>query len=82
MKVICIADTHNQHEQLVIPPGDVIIHAGDFTEAGTREETMNFLAWFSNLPHPHKILVAGNHDFSLRKIQISWTKLSPPIFII
>jgi 3',5'-cyclic AMP phosphodiesterase CpdA len=50
-----------------IPDGDVIIHAGDFTEAGTKAETLNFLSWFKSLPHPHKILVAGNHDFYLEK---------------
>lgn len=78
MKIICIADTHNKHELLVIPPGDVIIHAGDFTEAGTREETMNFLSWFSGLPHPNKILVAGNHDFFLEKNSGFIDQIIPP----
>ncbi len=67
MKIICIADTHNRHSQIEIPKGDIIIHAGDYTEAGTRVETLNFLNWYSNLPHPHKILVSGNHDFYLEK---------------
>jgi len=67
MKIICISDTHNQHLNLDIPEGDVIIHAGDFTENGTKAETFNFLGWFSELPHKHKILIAGNHDFYLEK---------------
>lgn len=67
MKIICIADSHNKHSQIDIPKGDIIIHAGDFTEAGTKFETKDFLSWFSNLPHQHKILVAGNHDFYLEK---------------
>lgn len=67
MKIICISDTHNQHSRIDIPEGDIIIHAGDFTEAGTRAETFNFLNWFSSLPHPYKILVSGNHDFYLEK---------------
>lgn len=67
MKIICIADSHNKHSEIVIPPGDLIVHAGDFTEAGTESETMDFLEWFSALPHKHKILVAGNHDFYLEK---------------
>ncbi|UJH90854.1 metallophosphatase domain-containing protein [Antarcticibacterium sp. 1MA-6-2] len=67
MKIICIADTHNKHNDINIPPGDVIVHAGDFTEAGTRSETINFLTWFSALPHSHKIIVPGNHDFYLQK---------------
>ena len=69
MEIICIADTHNKHKELIIPAGDMIIHAGDITESGTRKETLDFLKWFSALPHPHKILIAGNHDFYLEKNQ-------------
>lgn len=67
MRIVCIADTHNRHLDIDIPPGDIIVHAGDFTEAGTRSETLDFLNWFSTLPHEHKILVPGNHDFYLEK---------------
>ena len=67
MKIICISDTHNRHAEIDIPIGEVIIHAGDFSASGTRSETRDFLKWFSALPHPHKILVAGNHDFYLEK---------------
>src|SRR5680860_51905 len=67
MKIICISDTHNKHEELILPEGDCIIHAGDFTEAGTKKETRKFLEWFSSTPYIHKILIAGNHDFYLQK---------------
>ena len=67
MKIICIADTHNKHQDINIPSGDVIVHAGDFSESGTRSETLNFLKWFSSLPHNYKILIPGNHDFYLEK---------------
>ena len=67
MKIICISDTHNKHSQLDIPEGNVIIHAGDFTEAGSKAETIKFLEWFSSLPHEHKIAVPGNHDFYIEK---------------
>lgn len=68
MKLVCIADTHNKHEELQIPDGDVLIHAGDCTDAGTLAETKYFLDWFTKLPHKHKILVPGNHDFYFQKI--------------
>jgi len=43
MNITCISDTHNLHERLVLPKnGDVIIHAGDFTEAGTKREAKAF----------------------------------------
>ena len=34
MKVIAISDTHNQHETLVLPDGDMLIHAGDVSGQG------------------------------------------------
>ncbi|MCL6216769.1 metallophosphatase domain-containing protein [Zunongwangia pacifica] len=67
MRLISISDTHNKHKNLEIPKGDFLIHCGDFTEGGTRLETLNFLQWFSKQPHRYKILVAGNHDFFLEK---------------
>lgn len=67
MRIICISDTHNRHRDLDLPPGDVLIHAGDVTEAGTRAETLKFLEWFSSLPHPNKLFIPGNHDFYLEK---------------
>jgi hypothetical protein len=37
LRVVCIADTHNEHESLVLPAGDVLLHAGDcLTASGTR----------------------------------------------
>ncbi|HKJ49615.1 MAG TPA: metallophosphatase domain-containing protein [Christiangramia sp.] len=67
MRLICLADTHNLHHEIPIPDGDVLIHAGDCTDGGTRNETENFLEWFSSQPHKHKILVPGNHDFYFEK---------------
>ncbi len=67
MKLVCIGDTHNKHREINIPNGDVLIHIGDFTEAGTKHETLDFLEWFSEQPHKHKIFIAGNHDFFMEK---------------
>ena len=62
MHIVTISDTHNKHEYLEIPDGDVIIHSGDFSNRGSRDEIDNFLDWYRALPHKIKILVAGNHD--------------------
>ena len=62
-RIVCISDTHNCHEQMVIPEGDILIHAGDATIRGTFKEVKNFVDWFASLPHQHKIFVAGNHDW-------------------
>lgn len=71
MKLVCISDTHNRHHQLEVPAGDVLIHAGDFSEGGTRREINDFFQWFANQPHPYKICVAGNHDSYLEKLSIA-----------
>jgi Icc-related predicted phosphoesterase len=63
MRIIVISDTHNLHREIEIPEGDVLIHAGDFTEKGTLEEVLEFERFLRKQPHKHKILVAGNHDF-------------------
>lgn len=65
MRLILISDTHNQHEKLILPAGDAIIHAGDIAENGSVREVSNFLNWYSNLPYANKIFIAGNHDFAL-----------------
>ncbi|HET8809098.1 MAG TPA: metallophosphatase domain-containing protein [Flavobacteriaceae bacterium] len=67
MEIICISDTHNNHQKLLVPNGDVLVHAGDVTERGTEREVRDFLKWFSDQPHRHKIFIAGNHDFFLEK---------------
>jgi len=64
-KFVCISDTHATENRLhyPIPDGDVLLFAGDVMTCGYREyEIVEFLNWFSALPHKHKIWIAGNHD--------------------
>lgn len=63
MRLVLISDTHNQHLAIAPPPGDVLVHAGDFTMRGTELEVAAFGAWLGTQPHLHKVVVAGNHDF-------------------
>lgn len=62
-RVVCISDTHSQHDKLPpLPPGDILIHAGDLTESGGKGQVDKALAWLHAAPHPYKIVIAGNHD--------------------
>lgn len=63
MKAVVISDTHNLHEYLTLPPGDVLIHAGDFTRHGTVDEFKDFGGWLQGLPYKHIIVTYGNHDW-------------------
>lgn len=67
MQIIVLSDTHNLHRQLQVPPGDLLLHAGDVSNTGTQEEIVDFLDWFAAQPHPHKVFIAGNHDFYLEE---------------
>lgn len=60
IRIVCISDTHNMQPR--IPDGDILLHAGDLTNNGTFEELQAQLHWLQSLPHPRKIVIAGNHD--------------------
>ena len=62
-RIIVLSDTHNAHNEIIVPDGDILIHAGDATAQGTIEEITAFGNWFRSLPHQYKIFVAGNHDW-------------------
>ena len=64
MKLVLISDTHGKHRRFDIPDGDVLIHAGDIMTSGYDVlEIQDFNAWLGGLPHPNKIIIAGNHDW-------------------
>eukprot|EP01117_Protostelium_nocturnum_P008202 TRINITY_DN2925_c0_g1_i1.p1 TRINITY_DN2925_c0_g1~~TRINITY_DN2925_c0_g1_i1.p1 ORF type:complete len:310 (-),score=79.25 TRINITY_DN2925_c0_g1_i1:28-957(-) len=78
LKFVCVSDTHNQHFGLDIPNGDVLIHSGDFIGRGDLEEYENFAKWISQLPHTHKIVIAGNHDELFEKAPEQAQKILAP----
>lgn len=60
--MVHISDTHLKHS-IHIPDGDILIHTGDWSMKGTDDELYQFVNWLSSLPHQHKVVIAGNHDF-------------------
>lgn len=65
MKLVYFSDTHNRHEELELPKGDILIFGGDMSKQGTPKEVLSFLKWFNKQTHQYKILIAGNHDICL-----------------
>jgi predicted phosphohydrolase len=63
-RLVCVADTHLFHDELVVPDGDVFIHAGDMARRGDLDELAEVAAWIRRLPHRHKVVIAGNHDWA------------------
>jgi Icc-related predicted phosphoesterase len=64
MRIVAVADTHQFHDELVIPDGDVFIHAGDLCRGGDLDELRVAADWITSLPHRYKVVVAGNHDWA------------------
>ena len=67
MRIVCISDTHGDHSKLKLPEGDVLIHAGDFTNRGEYHDVASFANWLDCLDFKHKLVVPGNHDISFEK---------------
>lgn len=63
LTVVCISDTHCTRPP--IPPGDLLLHAGDLSKWGTFSEIQAQLTWLSEQPHKYKVVIAGNHDLLL-----------------
>lgn len=66
--IVALSDTHELHGDLVVPDGDVLVHAGDFTGRGSLPAVAKFAAWMAQHPHKHKIVIAGNHEMSFEDI--------------
>jgi predicted phosphohydrolase len=64
MRIVAVADTHTFHNDLrPIPDGDVFVHAGDLCRVGGLDELRTAAEWLQSLPHRHKLVIAGNHDW-------------------
>lgn len=63
-RIVAISDTHNRLDEVDIPDGDILIHSGDATNAGTVKELVKFRDELTDLKKrfQHIIFVAGNHD--------------------
>jgi len=62
MRLVAVADTHLFTDDLTVPDGDVFVHAGDMCRLGSLGELERVARWIAELPHSHKVIVAGNHD--------------------
>lgn len=69
MKITFISDTHGRHNQITkdLPGGDLLIHAGDISSMGYKQEIQDFCEWFDNIDnYTHKVFIAGNHDWGFQ----------------
>ena len=78
LKLLHISDTHGYHKEFPMEKFigyDMIIHSGDCSNyrdtARNYHEVADFIDWFAMIPIEHKIYVAGNHDTSIERRQIT-----------
>ncbi|XP_063422845.1 metallophosphoesterase MPPED2-like [Mytilus trossulus] len=69
LRFVCLSDTHSMlhadnMSNFYVPPGDILLHAGDFTNEGRPLEIERFNEVLGKLPHKKKIVIAGNHELS------------------
>ncbi|VDI17020.1 Hypothetical predicted protein [Mytilus galloprovincialis] len=69
LRFVCLSDTHSKlhvddMSKFYVPPGDILLHAGDFTMKGRPLEIERFNEALGKLPHKKKIVIAGNHELS------------------
>ena len=55
IRMVCISDTHNRTDGLKIPEGDILIHAGDFSNVGLEGDIRRFTEFLSWQHHKHKV---------------------------
>jgi Icc-related predicted phosphoesterase len=68
MRIVAVADTHLFHDpRYRVPDGDVFVHAGDLCRRGDLDELAVAARWIAALPHRHKVIVAGNHDWAFAR---------------
>jgi hypothetical protein len=79
MRLVAVADTHTFHDDLEVPDGDVFVHAGDLCRRGDLDELKGVAGWIHALPHRHKVVVAGNHDWAFAREPAAARALLGPV---
>jgi predicted phosphohydrolase len=62
MIVAIVSDVHRRWHDIVVPPCDLLISAGDYSNQGEPTSVVGFHEWMSHQPATHKISVQGNHE--------------------
>lgn len=78
-RFVCVSDNHDGYE-FELPDGDILLHAGDFTQNGTEEEIERFLNWLKSLKQYRlKIFIVGNHESRRFVTKKRYKKFAPVI---
>lgn len=83
MKIALFSDTHASHGRIRIPDADILIFAGDMTHCRTARDVSAFNSFLGALPHTHKIVIGGNHDYRLaRELERARSLVSEAVYLL
>uniref|UniRef100_A0A8R1E4H7 Metallophos domain-containing protein n=1 Tax=Caenorhabditis japonica TaxID=281687 RepID=A0A8R1E4H7_CAEJA len=79
VRFVCIGCTHGEPFDLTkLPPGDVLLVAGDFTSCGLPNEVAHFNKLLGKLKYPYKVVIGGNHECTFDPAFLKNNKESDP----
>jgi len=72
-KLVLLSDTHNKHNVIEVPSGNILVHSGDFSGMGKKSEVKSFFKWLhkKSSEFEHVVFIAGNHELSFQD-KASW----------
>jgi Icc-related predicted phosphoesterase len=77
IRVVVVSDTHQNHQMIQIPDGEILLHCGDFTNRNNwsnlsdnqiPRSIIDFNQWLGKLPHRYKIVICGNHEIGFKNL--------------
>eukprot|EP01084_Bolivina_argentea_P063619 116119_1 len=77
LRIVTISDCHMKHPTYNMPPGDILIIAGDFTNwKSSNQNLIEVLKWIKTLDniYKHKIIICGNHETCINENEYEKTK--------
>ncbi len=83
LRVVVISDTHGKHRGVLPPPGDTLVHGGDFSNIGEPEQVSDLAEWLGTLPHKVQNLCVFEHPqlFSVFRLFLSRLVLMVFVFV-
>jgi Calcineurin-like phosphoesterase len=68
-RIVCMSDTHGKHFDIpYLPPGDLLVHAGDLTKVGETSSVEDLSRYFQQQQDlggfREVVCIAGNHDIT------------------
>jgi hypothetical protein len=83
MDLVIMGDTHELHQEVEVPGGDLLIFTGDLSMFSKNMSAIeDFNDWLGELPHRWKLVIPGNHEFFLEAAPHNRSMLSNATVLI